>query len=204
MVFGNSNLQIRVNGETQVDRFFSVAAPITIIGAPNIGTEVSVEVIGDNPVMAGGVVVQGSNSKNDVLTIRDGLSDVVVHTMTELGDGNFEIDGASISYSAFESVSEKIAPTITELGTIMQKATSISLGSIVSPIYDSGSLTYAWSITSEGDLVTTSSLPTIEFLPPPIALFTKSNWLSPRPNLERWGHITSHWRCRTSTPDCQW
>ena len=118
LLLDNGMVQFVANGETVVKEYLSMATPITIIGAPDVGNELVISIVGENPVMDGGIVFQGSASHEDVLVIYDGFSETVEHLVTGPGNGGFLIDGTVLSYSDVETVSDLMTPTIIELGVV--------------------------------------------------------------------------------------
>ena len=118
LLFDNGMVQFVTNGATVLEEYLSMATPITIVGSPDVGNELAISIVGENPVMDGGIVFEGSASHEDVLVIYDGFSETVEHLVTGPGNGGFLIDGTVLSYSDVETVSDLMAPTIIDLGVV--------------------------------------------------------------------------------------
>ncbi|MCP4787207.1 MAG: hypothetical protein GY903_12325, partial [Fuerstiella sp.] len=164
LLFNNGQVQYISNGVTLLEESFSAAVPITIIGAADVGNELVVTIVGDNPVLGAGVSFQGSPSQDDVLTIYDGASNVVVHAQTGPGEGSFDVEGSVISYSNIETTTDSLATNITGLDVMRQGGDLVSLGTDLWSGYDSAFVSYQWSVSLDGQQVAASTESSLEFL----------------------------------------
>ena len=167
LLFSSGMVRFVTNGTTVLEEYLSMATPMTIVGAPDVGNELVISIVGENPVMDAGIVFQGSASHDDVLAVFDGFSETVEHTVTDPSNGVFHIDGTVLSYCDVETVVDLMTPTLIGIPTaVIDEGTTLALGSTVAD--PDVTYEYAWTVIKDGDTenpYATGSEPSVEFTP---------------------------------------
>ncbi len=122
----------------------------TVIDGVLARTGLGLDAAGPSDVLAGGLHFQGGNLSDDTLTIMDGWATTVVHAITGLDSGAFEIDGAMISYAGVESAADDFAPAINGLPLTSPEGTAIDLSNSIADPDWADAFSYEWTVTRDG------------------------------------------------------
>ncbi|HEX7096146.1 MAG TPA: Ig-like domain-containing protein, partial [Acidimicrobiales bacterium] len=103
-----TDLKVELNGSQIFVRPFAEVTSLTVNGSTDDDTLV-VDVVGGNPILAGGISYDGGGpGDNDTLTLTGGSVDSVVYAPIDAHSGSVTIDGGVINYTGLEPIADDL------------------------------------------------------------------------------------------------
>ncbi|MGE3818629.1 MAG: Calx-beta domain-containing protein [Isosphaeraceae bacterium] len=138
----------------------STPVPITIIGANGVANSLRVDLLDAGAFLAAGLFFQGGDQAGDSLAVLDGTASSVSHVYGAPGAGTLTIDGAPISYSSVESVTDLIADEIGGLTSSVPEGSSLTFTVLSFDPENLDLLSFDWSLTRDGQPFASGAGPT--------------------------------------------
>jgi hypothetical protein len=145
LVINGQELELTRNGALVQQWTLASPAPITILGADGVPNALTIEVIGENTALLGGLIFHGSDA-TDTLTVVGGPSRLVTLTPGVAGAGTVTIDGAVVTFTSAELVDAGLAASFP---VPPSDATEGELVSLPAPAAMDGVI-FTWTVTRDG------------------------------------------------------
>ncbi len=144
------------NGEVVFDGILSSPGPITIVGADGVANTLTVNVLDAGAAGFPGIVFQGGNLATDRLDVVEGLARLVVNAPGLAGTGTVTVDGLPITYSGVEAITDLVASGVDGVTSVAPEGSALSFQARPADP-DASSLTYAWTLTRNGQSIATGT-----------------------------------------------